>query len=348
MIRLAVIGTGGMANAQVKAFHEIKGVKIVAACDIDEKRVKGFAEKHGIPLTYTDYNELLDKVELDAVTNVTSDPYHAPISLAVIQKGLHILCEKPLALNYADAKKMTDAARRRKVINMVQFSYRKSAALQKARELVAAGELGEIVHFEASYLQSWISSKVWGDWKTSPAWLWRQSTAHGSKGVLGDVGVHVIDFATYPIGSPIRSLACKLKTFNALKGRKHAGYTLDANDSAVIQCELANGALGVIHTSRWATGKANSVFLRVHGTKGAFEIDLDKSYDTLQVCLGKDADKAVWKSLNLKPTPNNYARFARSVQTGKNDQPDFARGAEIQKVLDRCFDSDKAGKPVRV
>lgn len=348
MIKLAIIGTGGMAESHVKNFKTIKGVSIVAACDVNAERVEKFARMFEIPRVFTDYKKMLKDVELDAVSNVTPDQFHCPISLDVIAAGKHILCEKPLATNYADAKKMALAAKRKGVIHMVQFSYRSSAALQKARELIAAGRLGDVVHFQAQYLQSWLASKIWGDWRTTPGWLWRLSTAHGSKGVLGDVGVHIIDFATYPIGSPIRELSCRLKTFTDIKGKKQSGYTLDANDSALITCELANGALGQISATRWATGHVNTLTLSIHGTKGAVRINLDESYTRLHLCEGADIHKVRWKSIDLKPTPNNYERFIRSIRTGKNDQPDFFRGAEIQRVLDLCFVSNQKCAAVKL
>ena len=100
---------------------------------------------------------------------------------------------------------------------MVNFSYRNSPAIHKAFELVQSGELGEIIHLEASYLQSWLVSKSWGDWRKEHRWLWRLSTVHGSKGTLGDIGVHILDFATYPVG-PLESIACTLRTFSKVKG----------------------------------------------------------------------------------------------------------------------------------
>ncbi|MEM6821201.1 MAG: Gfo/Idh/MocA family oxidoreductase, partial [Verrucomicrobiota bacterium] len=195
MVHLGIIGTGGMANAQAKAFRKLKNVKLVAACDIDENRVSDFCKEHKIASAYTDVDKFLNHPKMDAVTNVTPDPFHAPISLKAIAKKKHILCEKPLAENASDATKMTRAAKRAGIINMVQFSYRRSAALQRAHKMITSGQLGRIVHFEARYYKSWISSNIWGDWRKTPAWLWRQSSKHGSKGVLGDVGVHIVDFA---------------------------------------------------------------------------------------------------------------------------------------------------------
>ena len=349
MIRLAIIGTGGMAHAHSGNFMKIPGVKLVAACDVVEKKAEEFAAKYGIPATgvFTNVDKLLKSVKCDAVTIVAPDAWHAPIALKCIAAGKHVLCEKPLATNYADAKKMADAAKRKGVINMVNFSYRNSSAIHKAAQMVHKGELGRVIHVEAVYRQSWLASRAWGDWKGNIAWLWRLSTKHGSKGVLGDIGVHILDFASYAAGD-IASVNCLLKTFNKVKGNRVREYVLDANDSAVITVELANGAVGTIHTSRWQTGYANCLELHIHGDKGAIRINLDKSYTELDVCKGKDVHSRVWKTVKCGNTPNIYQRFARSVRTGKNDQPDFARGAAIQKVIDACFESNKRGRTVKV
>ena len=81
---------------------------------------------------------------------------------------------------------------------MVNFSYRNASAINKTHKLIKKNSIGEIIHVEASYLQSWLVSKAWGEWEKESKWLWRLSSKHGSKGVLGDVGVHILDFATYP------------------------------------------------------------------------------------------------------------------------------------------------------
>lgn len=346
MIRMAIVGTGGMAGGHADWFqNKIKGCKVVACCDVVPGRAQAFAERFKIPAFYTDMDEMLRKEDLDAVSNVTPDRFHAPLSLKAIAKGLHILCEKPLATNYPDAKKMADAAKRKGVINMVNLSYRNSSALHRAAQMVREGKIGRVIHFEASYLQSWLVSKAWGDWRTGDNWGWRLSTKHGSMGVLGDIGVHIVDFATYPAGT-VKNVHCRLKTFDKAPGGRIGKYVLDANDSAVITLELANGALGVIHTSRWATGNANSLSLKIHGDKGALQVNLDESWEQIKLCLGKDVDKHEWKTVHVPKTPNIYQRFIKSIQTGRNDQPDFARGAQVQKVLDACVVSDAKDKIV--
>lgn len=348
-VRLAILGTGGMANRHAEMFAAIPGVELVAACDVDATRVAAFCAKHGIPAAgaYTDFAKLLRECPCDAVANVTPDAFHAKLSIQALRAGKHVLCEKPLGLDHAETRRMVAAAKKAGRVAMVNFSYRDWPAIQDIAARVRAGELGELRHVEASYLQTWLTSPIWGDWRTSPGWLWRLSKKHGSKGVLGDVGVHIVDFATYPAG-PIKTVFCRLKAFPKAPKNRIGEYPLDANDSAVLNVEFANGALGVIHTTRWATGHPNRLALRLHGTKGAISFDSDHGTDAYRLCLGPDVATATWQDVKCPPTPNNYYRFIESIRLGRTDQPDFARGSEIQRVLDACFESDAAGKPVRV
>lgn len=346
-VRLAVIGTGGMASVHAEHFQKIAGCQVVAACDVDADRARAFADKHGIPLVFSDTAALLSSAEFDAVTIVTPDAFHAPVSLACLKAGKHVLCEKPLALHYADAKKMVAAARRAGVVNMVNFSYRNWPCIQEAAAAVRRGDIGEVRHVEASYLQAWLPSKIWGDWRTTPAWLWRLSSGHGSKGVLGDVGVHIVDYATFPCG-PVKEVFCRMKAFPKAPGNRIGDYKLDANDSAILTVEFANGALGTIHTSRWVGGHTNRLALQIAGTKGTLSMDSDLSTTSFRICNGKDLDKCTWREVACKAFPTNYQRFISAIRSRKPGEPDFARGAEVQRVLDACFVSEEKRRPVRI
>jgi predicted dehydrogenase len=332
MIHIAIVGTGNMAASHIQTFSGIKGCQIVAACDVDQASVAAFCREHDIPKAYTDLDLMLKDCPFDAVVNATPDKFHAPLSIKAVNAGKHVLCEKPLATNYAEAMTMVKAAEKKGVINMVNFSYRNAAVIHHAHKLVASGKLGDIVHVDASYLQSWLVAKAWGDWRKLGMWGWRLSTRHGSAGVLGD----------------IKSVNAHLKTFSKIKGETHGEYTLDANDSALMQIEFANGALGMMHTTRWATGHLNTIQLLVCGTKGALRINLDRSYDKLEVSMGKDLDNAKWKEISAPKTPSNAVRFIKAIQTGVNAEPSFAAGARAQKVLDACFVSHAKKKWVTI
>jgi predicted dehydrogenase len=347
MIRLAIIGTGGIAGFHAANFSKIPGCRIVAGCDVDEARAAAFCSSHSIPRSYSDPKLMLEECGIDAVVNATPDRFHAPLSIQAIRAGKHVLCEKPLAVNYAEAMTMVKAARSKGVINMVNLSYRNASAIHKAHQLIASGKLGAIVHVNANYLQSWLVSTQWGDWRTAPGLTWRLSTRHGSTGVLGDIGIHLVDFASYAAGG-IKTVNAHLKTFTEIKGQKLGDYTLDANDTALVQVEFEHGALGTLQLTRWATGHLNTVELLVCGTKGALRINLDKSMDKLEISTGKDLNSGKWREMPCPKTPSIAERFIKSIRTGINDQPDFQRGAEVQKVLDACFASDAKGKRVSV
>jgi predicted dehydrogenase len=346
-VRLAIIGTGGMAHTHARHFKVITGCRLVAAADLDRARAETFCAEHGIPAAFASVDEMLAKADFDAVSIVTPDAFHAPLAIQCLRAGKHVLCEKPLALDYAGARRMVAAARRAGAVHMVNFSYRNWPALEGVATLVRRGGLGDLRHVEASYLQAWLPSKIWGDWRASPGWLWRLSSRHGSKGALGDIGVHIVDFATYPAG-PVRSVFCRLKAFPKAPRDRVGAYQLDANDSAVMTVEFANGALGTIHTSRWVGGHANRLFLKIAGTKGTVEIDSDRSTTSYQVCAGADLNRCRWREVEAKPVLNIYERFIVSIRRGVSLQPDFSRGAEVQKILDACFASNAAGRPVRV
>jgi predicted dehydrogenase len=349
VIKIGVVGTGGMGNAHAEQYSKMRGVKVVACCDISEQRRNAFAEKWKVPAVYADYHEMLEKEELDGVSNVTSDAAHAPVAIAVAEKGVAILSEKPMATSYEEAKRMLEAATKNKVINMINFSYRNSCGLQAAAKVVRRGKLGDIKHVESSYLQSWLVSRTWGDWHKSEGWLWRLSTKHGSLGCLGDIGVHIYDLTSLLCGD-FAQVYCKLKTFDkGVPGNRIGDYVLDANDSAATTVVFKNGALGTIASSRWAVGQTNSLRARVYGDEGAIEIDLDRAYDEYRICAGrKDVDKPTWKTVKCPPTPNNHQRFIAAIKTGRNDASDFANGAKIQAYLDASSKSDRLGSWVNI
>ena len=346
-IRLAVLGTGSMAANHVRLFQADARVEVVAAADADAGRAKTFAEKHGIATSFGSLDQLLAWGEFDAVTNVTPDAVHHPTTMKIIAAGKHVLCEKPLAENFALADEMASAAEAAGLINMVNLSYRNVAALQKARSLIAAGEIGDIRHVEASYRQSWLVGKHWGDWRTEAMWLWRLSEKHGSKGVLGDVGIHILDFATHAIGMMPVSLQARVKTFHKAKGDKIGEYPLDANDSASMQVEFENGALGIIHASRFMTGYANVLKLEVFGDKGAIEINHGSEWTEIRMCAGEDVHTQAWRRVAVDAVPTIHARFIDAVVSGVNGDPSFRRGATLQAILDQCL-SEEAARAARI
>lgn len=345
-IRIGIVGTGGMANGHAASFAKQPGVVLQSCVDVVPGRAEDFAKRHGIKHVAKDLDELIDAC--DAVSVVTPDKVHGEQSIRILNSGRHLLCEKPLTVTLDEARRVARTAveaARKGVIHMTNFSYRSSAAFQEAMKVVQSGRLGYLRHTHSFYLQTWLSSDIWGHW-SNEGFLWRLDQ-RTSGGVLGDVGCHILDMTTAIVGE-VKRVRCDLKTFpKVYEGElvtECKGKNLDANDTALIQLEFVDGSIGIVQTTRWATGHPNHLQCEVHGTDGALRVDLDESYTAINLCVGKDAAKAQWKRKELKPTPSNYERFIRSIKTGKQDQPDVVRGAQIQAYLDACERSAKSGK----
>ncbi|MFA6076419.1 MAG: Gfo/Idh/MocA family oxidoreductase [Negativicutes bacterium] len=354
MIKIAIIGTGGMAGSHAEHLQKIRGVKITACADMDIRRAETFAKKFGIKKFYGDYKEMLDNEKLEGVTNVTSDRAHYPVAMEILKRKINLLSEKPLAETLEQAVEMRDLAVKSDVVNMVNFSYRNSSGLQKAAEIIRSGVLGQVLHVEASYLQSWLKSKAWGDWHDADWMLWRLSSDQGGAGALGDIGCHIFDLTCLLTNEKIVDISTRLYTHSKDRepGYEVCGkkYALDCNNSFVSHVEFGGGGVGVIHVSHGCIGQSNSLRCRVYCSKGAIEIDLDKAYDEYRICSGKNIDKNIWKTVKCKRTPNNYERFVKAIKTNSRseDGNDFANGCAIQGYLHYSFLSAAEKKPEKI
>jgi predicted dehydrogenase len=348
-MRLLILGTGRMAQSHAKAFQTIEGVQMVGAVDTIPENLATFCDSYGIANRFASLDDALAWGDFDAVDNITPDSIHHGTTLKVLAAGKHVFCEKPLAPNYGLAMEMVEAAEKAGLINMVNLTYRNVAELHKAREIIAAGTIGEVRHIEASYLQHWLALRDFNDAANlAGTWLWRLSTGHGSNGTVGDIGIHILDFTTFAVGQPIVAMNSRLQTFHKVPGDRIGEYVLDANDSFIISAEFANGAIGTIHSSRWASGHSNDQRLRVYGNKGGLELSHGHWGSLLRVCAGEDVATSTWREVKAEPVKTNYQRFVEAVRTGVQDDPDFRHAAGLQKILDLALVADLDRKEHRV
>jgi predicted dehydrogenase len=329
-LRVGIVGTGGMANRHAERFSQVQDVEVATCLDVDAERAGAFAAKHSIEKVASNADELLELS--DAVAIVTPDRYHAEWCLRAFEAGKHVLCEKPLTVTLDDAKRVADAARASDRMHMTNFSYRESAAFQAAIAVRKSGRLGFLRHVHALYLQSWLGRLDPSQWPSGTVpWRLQASQANG---VLGDLGCHILDMATATAGS-VRRIRCDLRTFpKVLEGQEVTemnGQPVDANDTAAISIEFADGAFGLVQTTRWATGHNNQLRCEVHGTLGAVRFDLEESYHRLHVF-----EDGKWTTEELERTPDIYDRFITAIRSGERPEPDLLRGAEVQAMLDAC------------
>jgi predicted dehydrogenase len=263
-VRVGVIGTSGYADMMhLPTLHSHSQARIVALCGRNRDRAGELAAKYDIPQVFSDYRAMLDTAGLDAVVVATPDDLHYAMTMDALEAGLHVVCEKPLALNAAHAREMAAKAEENGVKHMTVFTYRWLPGYRYARELVAQGYLGRPFHCHISYF---------GGGGRGGQYRWRFDGGR-SNGVLGDLGSHMIDLARCFLGD-ITRVCGQLNTFVQRSGAD--GTPLEpANDAAQVMLQFANGAQGSIQLSQVAhlgeRGQEQRVTL--HGEGGALEVD---------------------------------------------------------------------------
>jgi predicted dehydrogenase len=343
-IRLLILGTGGMARAHATHFKGDPRVELVGCSDVVPGRAEEFAKTHGISKSFTSLEDAIKWGEFDAAANVTPDAIHHPTTMQLLKAKKHVFCEKPLAEDFPLADEMATTADKAGLINMVNLTYRNDAALHAAKKLFDDGKIGTLRHVEATYRQSWLVGDHWGHWKDHHMWLWRLSSKHGSKGVLGDVGIHILDYATFVTGALPVSIQSRLKTFDKAPPTNVIGdYPLDANDTAMMMGEFGNGAQLMVQATRFMTGYDNVLDLKIFGTEGAVEITHRQGWNEVRACTGANIHTQAWQTLNPEPVETNYRKFINAIASGKNGDPDFRRAADLQKILDVSFEANAAG-----
>ncbi len=233
--------------------------RLVVAAGRDEAQRAEFAERFGFARHVADWAEVVADPEVEVVENLLPNHLHAEPAIAAARAGKHVLCEKPLALDADQARDMLDAVAKAGVVHMCAFNYRFVPAVRRAREMLEAGELGEVHHFRGVYRQSWGADP-------ERAEVWRFDAARAGGGALGDLASHVIDMSRYLVGE-IETVAAHAATF--VPGRS-------VDDAVAASVAFAGGAIGTIEATRFATGELNRFTWEINGSEGSLEFDLER------------------------------------------------------------------------
>ena len=206
-VRFGVVGTGGWANfVHLATYQAHPKAQIACVCDVDERSAERAAANFGAESVATDYRSMMERDDIDAVSIVTPNVYHADMTLAALAAGKHVMCEKPMAMTYDEAKEMADAASAAGVKTGINFSYRGFPGARYAQHIVSEGHLGRIYHVNAKYLSG-------GFTNPKVPLIWRMQKAMAGTGALGDIGAHMIDNVTWISGERITSLVADQRTF---------------------------------------------------------------------------------------------------------------------------------------
>ncbi len=337
---LAIIGVG-IGRQHLRGALGVPGVNIAALCDVDVARAGAIVEEFELSGTrvVADYRDLLDMPDLDAVSVCVPNALHASITIACLSAGLHVLCEKPLATNAADAQTIVDAARDNNRACMVGqlLRFRDDVRALKKR----AREIGTPYYARAVARRAHGIPK-WGSWFT-------QKEMSGG-GPLIDTGVHIIDLSWWLAGCP-RPLSASATAYGALGARKIGlgmGGIGDPNGKFDVE-DLAAGLIrfegdfSIHFESSWALyADGDARYCHIHGTEGALlwsdEPRLMTSDGTVEAIHVEPGD--AWR--------NEIAHFVDSIRNGIAPQPDAEAGSTIMKMLDALYQSAREGKEVEI
>jgi predicted dehydrogenase len=316
-----VIGVGMVGYAFMGAAHSQGWRTVGRAFDLplrpvmaaisgrDGGAVRAAADRLGWAAVETDWRALIERDDVQLVDIGAPGDLHAPIAIAALRAGKHVLCEKPLANTVAEAEAMAaaaDAARVAGQVAMVGFNYRRVPAIALARRLVEQGRIGTLRHVRASYLQ---------DWLADPAFplTWRLQAEHAGSGALGDLGAHIVDLVQYLSGELITGVSGVASTFvkeRPLPGGDGRGE-VTVDDAVLATARLRSGALASLEATRFATGRKNALRIELNGSSGSLAFDLER-LNELEFCDGTEPGETA-----LLSWPERYptAGFRRILVT---------------------------------
>lgn len=284
-IGIGLLGYAFMGKAHANAYKTIPYIywppaafpELIAVCGTHEEAVVEAAARYGFERATTEWSELVADERIHLFDNSGPNNLHAEPCIAAAKAGKHLLCEKPLARNAGEAKRMWDAARVSGVKHMCGFNYRFVPAIRWARDLIDSGELGEVYHYRAHYLQEWIMDPQF-------PWVWRLDRAISGSGALGDLGAHIFDLGRFLVGEPME-VSAMLATFVKQRpfGSQHEMRAVDVDDAFEAVLKFENGAMGTVEASRFCAGRKNGMGFEINGSKASIVFDLER-LNELQIC----------------------------------------------------------------
>jgi len=263
-VGVGLLGYGFMGEAHSRALLTLQHLdvalrpELVSISGRNREPVEQARGRWGWSEAVTDWREQVADERIGIFDNTGPNAVHAEPTIAAARAGKHVVCEKPLGPTAAQSYEMWKEAERAGVRHLCGFNYRFVPAVRLARELLEAGELGEVVHFRARYLQSW-------GWDADPG-LWRFSRGEAGSGALGDLGAHIVDLARYLVGE-ITSVSARIRTIVPDR---------EVDDQFVATVEFENGVVGTLEASRLARGRLNSNAFEVNGSKGSLTFDVER------------------------------------------------------------------------
>lgn len=371
-IKAAVIGAGFMGKVHTEGIRRLGNVEVVAAAAVSKEEAQRFGELMSIERVTDDYRELIADPEIEAVHVCTPNALHAPVSIAAMEAGKHVLCEKPLAMSAAEAQQMLDVARRTGVVHCVNHNLRYYPVLQHVRQMIARGDLGEILIVQGTYVQDWLLFDTDYNWRLDVK-------DSGPMRVVADIGSHWMDLIQHLTGLRITALCADMETFHKTRKRPKvaietfAGKTLrpeeydeveiPTEDYGAVLLHLGERARGAYTVSQMAVGNKNRFHIEIYGTKAGVMWNQEMP-DQLWIGHRNDPNQLIVKDPSLLAGPaagfadlpgghsegyddthkQVYKRFYRRIADPSSpiDFPTFEDGLWGMQLLEKIMESHKS------
>lgn len=343
-LRLGVVGLG-MGQGHVRGFQSHPKAEVVAVCDVDKEKLHALACELGVPQTYTDAVVMFQKAELDAVSIATPNKFHAPLTIAAFKAGLHVLCEKPMAMTVREAERMQAASEAAGKNLMINFSYRFSDPSFALKQQVESGVLGEV----------YFGRTVWHRRRGMPSFGprgWFGVKALSGGGPLIDLGVHRLDLALWLMGYP-EVASVSGSTYNPLSSAlaKRAKVKWDVEDLACGLCKFKNGATLIVEAS-WALNisEPEHMVTLLCGTKGGLvQKNVGGGYQFACEIYTEEGSGLFTKTLDSATVraPSAYQEFVNSILENRAPLATGEEGLKVMQILEGIYKSAETGREVR-
>ena len=348
-IKIGVIGVGNISNLHIGAYLNNPEVELYAFCDINAERLKEMGEKYGVTRLFTDKDEMLKLSEIDAVSVCTWNSEHAPCSIAALNAGKHVLCEKPMATSVEDAIAMKEAAERNGKLLMIGFVRRFGNDCNIVRDFNSINYFGDIYYAKATYLR-----------RNGNPGGWFGDKSRSAGGPLIDLGVHVIDFTRYVMGNP-KPISVYGATFQKLYDRpgiksikgyvaatKSSKDICDVEDLATALVRYDNGAVLSIEASFSLNIKKDQGRIEFFGTKGGAKLEPELEMYTESNGYMADVTLATKTALDFNGLfQNEINHYIDCIKSGTTKCLSPAEdGIEIMRILTAIYKSAETGHEV--
>lgn len=345
-LKVAVIGTG-MGRYHMKEYVESPNVKLVAICDLNREEALQFAREYGADKVVTDYHDLWSIANLDAVSIAVPNCYHAPIAIEALERGLHVMCEKPMATTLQEARQMVETAEAQHKRLMIGMSQRFRASSLALRGLVERGELGQIYYARGTWIRRRGMPVIHfssGGSMGRGSWFVRKEQA--GAGALFDIGVHMFDLTWWLMGNP-RPVAVSASSYRNLCNEEfeRRGILCDVDELTSALVRFENGGTAFFDVS-WVAHQADEMNVRIFGTQAGLQVYPPVVYREPQ--WGELHTAAIEvKEVEQPLTPRRH--FVDCIRDP--EKPMIASGREcltVMAVLDAVQRSAASGREVTV